>query len=106
LISESKARGRQLDLLVLSACETALGDDNASLGLAGAAVQSGARGAIASLWEINDFYTRRLMVDFYAQYRLGKSKAEALRFAERDVMSRKRNDPNLWASLILVGGWR
>ncbi len=106
LISDSKARGRQLDLLVLSACETALGDDNASLGLAGAAVQSGARGAIASLWEINDFYTRKLMVDFYTQYRLGKSKAEALRFAERDVMSHKRNDPNLWASLILVGGWR
>ena len=54
MIEFSRTRGDELDLLVLSACETALGDDQASMGLAGAAVQSGARSALASLWQVND----------------------------------------------------
>ena len=105
IISDSKVHGKVLDLLVLSACETAVGDDRSSLGLAGAAVQSGARGAIASLWPVDDESTKNLMFDFYAAYRGGASKAGAIQTAELKAMGLKQN-PYYWASLILIGGWR
>ena len=54
-----------LDLLVLSACETAVGDDRAALGLAGIALKAGARSAVATLWAINDDATSRLVMNFY-----------------------------------------
>ncbi len=105
IIADNKAHGKLLDLLVLSACETAVGDDSSSLGLAGAAVQSGARGAIASLWPVDDESTKNLMVNFYKSYRSGAAKGEAIRYAEMTVMKRNPN-PYYWGSLILVGGWR
>ena len=68
-----------VQLLVLSACQTALGDPNAELGFAGLAVQSGAKAALASLWSVSDAGTLVLMVSFYQQLRTAPIKAEALR---------------------------
>jgi CHAT domain-containing protein len=71
LLASNRTRGEELDLLVLSACETAVGDDEASMGLAGAAVQAGAKSAIASLWQVNDAGTAELMRQFYDRFRAG-----------------------------------
>ena len=67
-------------MLVLSACQTAAGDDRAALGLAGIAVKAGARSALASLWFVNDQSTSALITEFYAQLRKtpSVSKAEML----------------------------
>ncbi|MBX9860381.1 MAG: CHAT domain-containing protein [Sphingomonas sp.] len=108
LIGDGRARGDDLDLLVLSACETAVGDDLASMGLAGAAVQSGADSAIASLWSVNDAGTVALMKGFYDRYRSGDGKAAALRQAQLALIGRGGDvsHPSIWAAFTLLGGWR
>jgi len=71
-----------VDLLVLSACETALGDENAELGFAGLAVQAGVKSALASLWYVSDEGTLALMAEFYNHLSQATVKAEALREAQ------------------------
>jgi CHAT domain-containing protein len=77
-----------LELLVLSACRTALGDKEAELGFAGLALQSGAKSALASLWYVSDAGTLALMSEFYQQLKISRPKdppiikAEALRQAQ------------------------
>jgi CHAT domain-containing protein len=68
-----------VDLLVLSACRTALGDEQAELGFAGLAVQAGVKSAIASLWSVSDEGTLGLMTELYQQLKQAPIKAEALR---------------------------
>jgi len=108
ILSQNRTRGGELDLLVLSACETAVGDDEASMGLAGAAVQAGARSAIASLWPVSDAGTAELMKTFYRLYREGRSKSEALREAQLAMIAQGGDaaDPNIWAAFTLLGAWR
>ena len=71
-----------VDLLVLSACRTALGDDRAELGFAGLAVQAGVKTALASLWYVSDEGTLALMTEFYHILKQAPIKAEALRQAQ------------------------
>jgi filamentous hemagglutinin family protein len=71
-----------VELLVLSACRTALGDEQAELGFAGFAVQAGVKSAMASLWSVSDEGTLGLMTEFYQQLRKTPIKAEALRSAQ------------------------
>ncbi len=71
-----------VDLLVLSACQTALGDRDAELGFAGLAINAGVRSALASLWEVNDTATLGLMTTFYQQLQTAPVKSEALRQAQ------------------------
>ena len=78
-------RENALELLVLSACETASGDDRAALGLAGVALKAGARSALASLWYVSDQAAGALVVDFYRGLRAGQSKARALQAAQRQL---------------------
>ena len=108
ILAQNRVRGELLDLLVLSACETAVGDDEASMGLAGAAVQAGALSAIASLWQVEDAGTAELMREFYANYRTGKSRAASLREAQLKLLGGKGNnsDPFIWAAFTLLGAWR
>ena len=108
LIARNRARGDELTLLVLSACETAVGDDEASMGLAGAAVQAGALSAIASLWQVNDLGTAELMKQFYSRYSAGKSRSESLREAQMTLLAGggENADPNIWAAFTLLGAWR
>lgn len=70
------------DLLTLSACRTAVGDEQAELGFAGLAVQSGIKTALASLWYVSDEGTLALMTEFYQQLGQAPIKAEALRQAQ------------------------
>jgi CHAT domain-containing protein len=68
-----------LDLFVLSACRTALGDPSSELGFSGLALQAGSRSAIGTLWYVDDVATSAFFVHFYRQLRSGLPKAEALR---------------------------
>ena len=72
-------RSPKVQLLVLSACQTALGDVKAELGFAGIAVQSGSSAALASLWAVSDTGTLKLMSEFYRQLPSAPTKVEALR---------------------------
>ena len=98
---------RPVDLLVLSACETATGDRNSALGLAGIAVRSGARSTVASLWAVSDEATVALMTNFYRQLAEGNvTKAEALRLAQQAILNNdKFSHPFYWSAFILVGNW-
>lgn len=100
-------RPSSLDLLVLSACRTAAGDDRAALGLAGVAVQAGAKSALASLWYIDDQATAQLMSSFYQGLKSGGyTKAQALRQAQLALLSSEQyRHPSYWAPYLLIGNW-
>jgi CHAT domain-containing protein len=98
---------RPVELLALSACETAAGDNTAALGLASVAIKAGARSALASLWSINDQASSELVSAFYAQLRdPDVSKAQALRLAQVDFLEDMRyRHPAYWAPFLLIGNW-
>jgi CHAT domain-containing protein len=105
-IRNSAIRKTPVELLSLSACKTAAGDDRASLGLAGLAVKSGARTAVASLWDIDDKSTSELFVAFYRNIKEAGdiNRAEALRQAQLEI--KKRYDhPYFWSPFLLIGNW-
>ncbi|MEM9089548.1 MAG: CHAT domain-containing protein [Cyanobacteria bacterium P01_F01_bin.53] len=90
LLSELDRLGWQypaVDLLVLSACSTAVGSAEAEMGFAGLAVASGVRSAMASLWSVNDFGTLALMGEFYSQLKNKTVKVEALRAAQLAMLN-------------------
>ncbi len=96
-----------IELLVLSACQTATGDQRAALGLAGVAVRSGARSTLATLWSVRDESTAQLMAEFY-QYltQAENNKAESLRQAQLSILKNpKYEHPYYWAPFVLVGNW-
>ncbi|MEM8639054.1 MAG: CHAT domain-containing protein [Cyanobacteria bacterium P01_G01_bin.54] len=98
-----------IQLLVLSACQTAAGDRRAALGLAGITVQTGARSTIASLQIVGDASTALLMSELYKQFAQGNtSRAQALRQAQLAMLKRPDDGrrPNAWATFILVGSWQ
>lgn len=98
-----------IELLVLSACQTAAGDRRATLGLAGIALRSGARSTIASLWSVNDRATADLMSEFYRQIARQDtqvSKTEALRQAQLAVLQNPQyQHPYFWSAFVLIGNW-
>jgi CHAT domain-containing protein len=100
-------RESPLELLILSACETASGDDRAALGLAGVALKAGARSALATLWYINDVASGELVTDFYRALQPGRlSRAQALRAAQRALAADLRfAHPAYWAPFLLIGNW-
>jgi CHAT domain-containing protein len=96
-----------VELLILSACRTAVGDKRAALGLAGVALRAGARSTIASLWYVSDEATQLLMTNFYQELVNNQiTKAEALRRAQNSVLEKPEFDhPYYWSAFILVGNW-
>jgi filamentous hemagglutinin family protein len=120
-----------VELLVLSACRTAFGDDQAELGFAGFALQAGVKSALASLWYVSDDGTLGLMAEFYQRLRLDPIKSEALRQAQMamlhgdvridngqlrlssgvlplpsaltNIRNTSLSHPYYWASFVLVG---
>ena len=99
-------RETPLELLILSACETASGDDRAALGLAGVALKAGARSALATLWYINDVASGTLITAFYQGLQSGLSKAQALRRAQMALAADPRwAHPAYWAPFLLIGNW-
>lgn len=79
----------QVDLLVLSACQTAIGDEDAEFGFAGLAMQAGVKSALASLWSIDDAGTVVLMSGFYQQLKSNPIKSAALRQAQINLLQGK-----------------
>ena len=108
LQSRIRAITNPIDLLILSACETATGDRRAALGLAGIAVRNGSLSTLATLWQVNDESTAELMKLFYQQLE-SKNKAEALRQAQLELWSRTDKDwqvPAFWSAYIIIGNWQ
>jgi len=107
LLGGTNYRDQPVQLLVLSACETAAGDDRSALGLAGIAVKAGARSALATLWSVSDAASMQLIGDFYRELgQSGQSKAEALRQAQLALLSDRRyRHPYYWSPFLLIGNW-
>lgn len=107
MLGGTNYRDQPVQLLALSACQTAAGDDRAALGLAGVAVKAGARSALATLWSVSDTATSQLIGDFYRQLgKAGQNKAEALRNAQMSIMSDRRyRHPYYWSPFLLIGNW-
>lgn len=106
------------ELIVLSACDTATGDERATLGLAGVAVRSGSS-TLASLWSVGDASTAQLMSEFYREFNNPQvKKVEALRQAQLSLIHSLKDNPPVpelqqlpphpyyWAAYVLVGNWQ
>jgi len=96
-----------IDILTLSACQTAEGDDRAPLGFSGVAIKANAQTALGSLWPINDGAAVKLMKNFYYQLVVeGQTKAKSLQIAQQELINNpKMSNPFYWAPFILVGHW-
>ena len=109
------------DLVTLSACETGLGKEMGGEGLIGltrAFQYAGARSVLASLWSVGDESTAELMTRFYRHLRAGKTKDDALRTAQLELIRMRvapatagRTTPTIshpfhWAAFQLIGDWR
>ncbi len=114
----SSSNNNRPELIVLSACDTATGDERAVLGLAGVAVRSGSS-TIASLWSVEDVSTTKLMSQFYRELENpATQKIAALQQAQLSLIESLRTNPPLpelkqlpphpyyWAAYVLVGNWQ
>ncbi|MGK7898369.1 MAG: CHAT domain-containing protein, partial [Xenococcus sp. (in: cyanobacteria)] len=110
LRNREAGRINPIELMVLSACQTAAGDNRAALGMAGIAVRSGARSTLATLWSVKDQSTTVLMDEFYQDLVQSEStinKAESLRQAQLSLInSEEFNHPFYWSPFVLVGNWQ
>jgi CHAT domain-containing protein/tetratricopeptide (TPR) repeat protein len=108
LRTRDQTRPDPIELLTLSACQTAQGDEQAALGLAGVAVKAGARSTLASLWSLDDETSANLMIEFYRQLISNSTlpKSVALQNAQLKILNMPgRSHPSYWAPYILLGNW-
>lgn len=107
LRTREQIQPQAIELLVLSACETATGDRRAALGLAGVAIRAGARSTLASLWSVEDTSTALLMSQFYQELAKNQTNpAQALRLAQITLLKNPQyQSPVFWAAYVLVGNW-
>lgn len=100
---------RGTELVVLSACETGVGEVDAGEGVYGlrrALAIAGARAQVMSLWKVDDAATRDLMIAYYNGLSKGTGRGEALREAQRALLAdAKRRHPYYWAAFIPSGAW-
>jgi CHAT domain-containing protein len=97
-----------VELLTLSACQTAAGDDRAALGLAGVALKAGARSAVASLWFVSDEASSELITQFYRELADDPTatKAQAMQRAQLKMIEGKDfAHPIYWAPFMVFGNW-
>jgi CHAT domain-containing protein len=107
LLKSDKFAKQPIELLTLSACQTAEGDDRAPLGLSGIALKAKVRSALGSLWPVSDEAASLLMSEFYKSLsKPGISKSEALRQAQITLLKQKSlENPFYWAPFIMAGNW-
>jgi CHAT domain-containing protein len=107
IIEQARFRDQPLELLMLSACETAAGDERAALGLAGVALRAGARSAVGTLWSVDDEASADLVTRFYQE--LGnpaRSRAQALQRAQLALLeTRTYRHPIYWSPFLLISSW-
>lgn len=98
---------KSVELLTLSACQTAAGDNRSALGIAGVAIRAGVQSSLATLWFVNDADTVPLIEELYTQLRQPQiTKAQALRAAQLKMIADPQySHPAIWSPLILVGNW-
>jgi CHAT domain-containing protein len=107
LLKENKGDSNPIELLTLSACETAEGNDRAPLGISGAAIKAKARSVLGTLWPVGDQAARRVMERFYEGLAREKlTKAKALQAAQKDLLGNEPlSHPFFWAPFVLIGNW-
>ena len=107
LLKSDKFSKQPVELLTLSACQTAEGDDRAPLGLSGIALKAKVRSVLGTLWPVSDQAASVLMTDFYkALSAPNTSKAQALRLAQIALIKQKQfENPFYWSPFILAGNW-
>ena len=107
MVGVFRFRDDPLELLTLSACDTAAGDDRAALGLAGIAIKAGARSALATLWNINDEAAVDLVLDFYRELKNpATSRAVALQRAQLKLIENPRYEhPGYWSAFLMINNW-
>ncbi len=94
----------QTRLVVLSACETALGDLRGAEGVFGLQRSfrlAGVEKVLMSLWPVDDLSTQQLMTSFYTYLKAGHEVRSAFKMAQLD-MQKRVNDPTIWAAFVLV----
>lgn len=108
VLLRNRQSDKPIDILTLSACQTAEGDDRAPMGLSGAAIKANAQSAIGSLWPISDQAALELMTSFYQHWISDHhSKAKALQLAQLQLLKKpETSNPFYWAPFILVGNWK
>lgn len=97
-----------IQLLVLSACQTAAGDSRSALGMGGVAVRAGAKTALATLWSIDDADIVPIIEIFYRQLlKPENTVAEALQAAQLQAIADFQTEhPAVWSPLIAIGNWQ
>ncbi|MFH0731124.1 MAG: CHAT domain-containing protein [Pseudomonadota bacterium] len=107
LVKPKQFAAHPVEMITLSACQTAEGDDRSPLGLTGIALKSGARSAMGTLWPVSDAAAQTLFPAFYRQLQdPSKTKAEALRQAQLQLLRKSEfHHPFYWSPFILVGNW-
>ena len=106
IIRSTATQNEPVNLITLTACQTAVGDERAALGLAGVALQAGASSALASLWSISDQVTPTVVKDFYLGLQTENlSKAESLQKAQIALIE-QGVPPAFWSPFIIIGNWQ
>ena len=107
LLHAEKFGDAPIELLTLSACQTAEGDDRSPLGLSGVALKAKVRSVLGSLWSVSDEATVQLMLAFYQRLNSADlTKAQALQQAQITLLrDPKSSHPFFWSPFILVGNW-
>jgi CHAT domain-containing protein len=108
LLESEHLQQQRIELLSLSACETADGNERAPLGIAGAAIRARAKAVLGTLWSVDDNAARQVMEGFYAGITIGKlEKAAALQQAQLKLRQNPQfAHPFYWAPFTLIGNWR
>ena len=107
LRSKSQSENSFVDLLVLTGCSGALGNELFPFGFSGAALQSGVRTTVGSLYSIDDEPTALFMIQFHIQLQTGASISEALRQTQLAFIENQNlSNPRYWSGFTLVGDWR
>jgi len=96
-----------IDLLTLSACQTAIGDERAAFGLAGGVVKAGANCSIATLWSVDDYASQKIISEFYRNvYKKNYSKAKAMQQAQLSLIEKIQFwHPAVWSAFLVIGNW-
>ncbi|MBK7003272.1 MAG: CHAT domain-containing protein [Rhodoferax sp.] len=106
VLMAEKFQKNPIELLAMSACETAEGNDRAPLGLSGAAIKARAKSVLGTLWPVDDIAARTLMEHFYTNLSSGNSKTQALRQAQLSLLREAPSKhPFYWAPFVLIGNW-
>ena len=107
LLESGSYRAHPIEILSLSACETAAGDERSPLGISGAAMKARAKSVVGTLWPVEDHAAQVTMEDFYRGLKEKQlSKAEALREAQLQLLHETDTArPFYWAPFVLIGNW-